>query len=121
MVIDDTLTDRYIAEHYLKNYQFAANVILQESATDALNYLMEYVQNPQELPGIIFLDIRMPGMDGFDFLEEYEKLPATVHQLCKIFMLSSSMDPSDLERINNNRFVSGFISKPLNDEKLNGL
>jgi len=117
MVIDDSDTDRYIAEHYLKKNSIAAKVISKASAMQALEYLGQYSDFIQ-LPRVIFLDIRMPVMDGFDFLDEYEKLSKTVHKNCTIYMLSSSVDPSDHDRIKNNPFVKGFISKPLNKEKL---
>ena len=60
----------------------------------------------------------MPDMDGFDFLVEYEKLPAFINRRCQIIMLSSSIDPSDHERLKNNPFVNGFIGKPLNRKSL---
>ena len=71
MVIDDSDSDLYVAEHYLKKYFVAANVISVESAAEGLNYLMKNVNSLEQLPSIIFLDIRMPVMDGFEFLEEY--------------------------------------------------
>ncbi len=112
MVIDDSYTDRYIVEHYLKNYFIAANVISKESAIEALEYLTLFADCREQLPSIIFLDIRMPVMDGFDFLNEYEKLPVSVHQYCTIIMLSSSIDPVDHERIKNNPFVKKYFCDP---------
>jgi len=121
MVIDDSDTDLYVAEHYLKKYLFAANVISKLSAMEALEYLSQFAANTAELPSIIFLDIRMPVMDGFDFLDEYEKLPKTVHENCTVVMLSSSADPRDHRRIKNNPFVKKFIIKPLDKEKVQEL
>lgn len=118
MIIDDSLTDRYIAEHYLRKCFIAAYVIAQASAIEALEYLKEFADNSDELPEIIFLDIRMPLMDGFEFLSEYEKLPFSVIEHCIVVMVSSTIDPGDHERIKENRFVKKFINKPLNKEKL---
>jgi CheY-like chemotaxis protein len=121
MVVDDSDTDLYVAEHYLKKYFVAAHVISAESATAGLEYLSQYANSSDQLPSIIFLDIRMPVMDGFDFLNEYEKLPVTVHKHCTVIMLSSSADPRDHQRIKENPFVKKFINKPLNKEKVQEL
>jgi len=121
MVVDDSDTDLYVAEHYLKKYFVAADVIFAESAAEGLDYLLQYADSIEKLPSIIFLDIRMPVMDGFEFLDKYEKLPSSVHEHCTIIMLSSSADPRDHERIKKNPFVKKFINKPLNKEKLQEL
>src|SRR6266487_5306356 len=121
MVIDDSDTDIYIAEHYLKKYFVAANIIAKASAKEALEYLSQFANNVEQLPVIIFLDIRMPMMDGFDFLDEYEKLPASVHKYCTVIMLSSSADPKDHQRIKENPFVKKFITKPLNKDRIQEL
>ena len=118
MVIDDSGTDRYIAEHYLRKCFIATSIIAHASAIDALEYLKQFADNVNELPEIIFLDIRMPVMDGFEFLAEYEKLPRSVHDFCVVVMVSSSIDPGDHARIKENEFVKKFITKPINREKL---
>ena len=117
MVIDDSQIDLYIAEISIKKSAFAQDVIAKNSGAGALEYLSE--SSPEELPELIFLDINMPEMNGFEFLDAFEKLPEALHKTCNIMMLSSSLDPEDQNRVKQNKFVSRFVNKPLVREKLN--
>lgn len=118
MIIDDNATDRYIATRNLQKYLFAEEIVAKESAKNALQYLESLAGTSEQLPQLIFLDIRMPEIDGFGFLEEYEKLPETVKSTCLIMMLSTSLNPHDLERAKNCKYVNGFLNKPLDKEKI---
>ena len=118
MIVDDTYVDRYIAERNLKKYGIAEEVISKESAKAALEYLVSCAGNQDLLPQLIFLDIRMPDVDGFGFLDEYEGLPDNVKTNCVVMMLSTSLNPSDHERAKDNRYVSQFLNKPLDKEKI---
>lgn len=118
MVVDDAEIDRFLAKKVLTKHAFAREVLPLESAVNALDYLADNQENKDALPDLIFLDINMPRMNGFDFLEEYKKLPETVKKKCIIVMLSSSLLPEDRELALNNPYVCQFINKPLTADKL---
>lgn len=84
---------------------------------------LEYIGNDFETgigneKTVLLLDINMPTMTGWEFLEEFEKLSENIKQQFQIYMLSSSVDPSDIERATSNPLVTDFIEKPLNKEAL---
>lgn len=118
MVVDDNEIDRYVAENVIARNRFASDVVSAESAMDALSYLEQHQSDPQALPQVIFLDINMPEMNGFDFLEKYELLTDDIKNNCVIVILSTSLDVDDKEMATRNKHVSMFLNKPLNQEKL---
>ena len=120
-IIDDNKIELFLAKKYNEICCFAEEAVLLNSARQGLELLKSLENNPDQLPQFIFLDIRMPVMDGFDFLREYEKFPDSVKLNCIIIMLSSSMDPEDHEKIKKNPLINQFISKPLTEAKLKNL
>jgi CheY-like chemotaxis protein len=60
----------------------------------------------------------MPEMNGFEFLEQFDKMRSEITDCCKVFLLTSSIDPSDIERANQNRYVVRVLNKPLNVDEL---
>ena len=121
MLIDDNELDNFINKKLIENENFAGQVSIHQSAMSGLNYLRNNAASPDLLPSIIFLDIMMPEMDGFGFLEEFDKLPDAVKGTSKIVMLSTSDSFKDLNRANQNKYVKRFLNKPLNAQVLQAL
>jgi len=118
MVIDDNEIDLYIAEMLMATAGFAEKVVCVKSAKEALAYLKPLYADPDELPQFIFLDINMPEMTGFDFLNEYQHLPENIRKNCIIMMLTTSLNQDDRMQAERNQFVRKFLNKPLDRDKL---
>ena len=98
MIIDDNNIDLYITKRLIIKNNFGKEVLEYNAAAEALKYLQDNQGNIPMLPLIIFIDIYMPEMSGFEFLEAYDKLPVTLKKYCKVFIISSTIDDKDIER-----------------------
>ena len=113
--------DRYLSETVIKKDQFAAHIVSCSSVDEGLDYLHSLEDVPDKLPEIIFLDVNMPVMDGFDFINNFLKLPETIQKHCTIFMISATNSPDDFERIKTYPVVRKFFEKPLTTDILNDI
>ncbi|MDB5133454.1 MAG: response regulator [Mucilaginibacter sp.] len=117
LLIDDNYIDNFVTRRILESGNFAEKVIVSQSATEAI----EFLRSGKVKPDVIFLDIRMPMMGGFEFLQEYDKLEVEGKKDIRIFMLSSSLDPADLKKSTNNKYITQFIHKPLTQKTLDDI
>jgi CheY-like chemotaxis protein len=118
LLIDDNEIDNFITEKLLRNHHTAENITVTTSADDAINYLDELEKYHMAFPEIIFLDLNMPLMDGFSFLELFRTYPRDLIDRTCILILSSSSDPKDMHRAKRYRHVKGYFVKPLPTNKL---
>ena len=116
LLIDDNDVDNYIHKQILTKCNICTSIVTMSSAIDALEYLIELKAKPDEVPEIIFLDIRMPGMDGFEFLDQYQKFPDSLKNRSRISMLTSSQDQEDVAKAKKYPGVQLFLNKPLSKE-----
>ncbi len=121
MLIDEDEIDNIINQKIIESNNFSERVMVFQTGTDALDFLRVNSKNGENLPDLIFLDINMPIMDGFQFLEEFEKLESPILDKSKIIMLSSSISPRDIDRAASNRFVKKYLNKPLNSRYLQAI
>ena len=117
LLIDDSYVDNLINRKMLQSNNFASSITVIDSPLKAITHLQKCITEGS-LPEVIFLDIRMPEMDGFQFLETLNDITGIDISDLKIYMLSSSLDPEDLKQIAGNNLVSKFISKPLTEKIL---
>jgi CheY-like chemotaxis protein len=121
LLVDDNDTDNFIHKRIIELAGFSKNIIVKNSGKSALEFLESNQVTPTSIPGVVFLDINMPIVDGFVFLFEYDNFPEEIKQKCKIVILSSSDNKKDIDRIVDNEYVVHFITKPLSEESLEEL
>ena len=100
---------------------FYETVVIYQNGQDALDGLTAIIANGEKFPSVIFLDLDMPIMNGWEFLEEFENIPNNNAEKVVIYIVSSSVDPRDLERIKNYKIVNNYILKPFSKEDLNSI
>lgn len=121
LLIDDDRDNNFINKLFLRHHGIAQNVIECVSVKDAIDYL-ERVNESQLYPDVILLDINMPFIDGFEFLAYYEKLRFQKRNpKSKLFILSTTTLPKDIERTKEFAFVKATLIKPLNSENIKAL
>lgn len=119
LIIDDDEIFEFITRELIAELYPDAEVVSHLSSTEGLQYLKDSMTSPEAKPDLLFLDIRMPEMDGFELLDELaQSFQISDITPMRIFMLTSSLDANDNRKSVENPFVSGFISKPLEPEQL---
>lgn len=118
LLIDDDHVSNFINQRIIQRSGVSSEVVVCKSARGGLEFLDSLLQADTPGPEMILLDINMPIMDGFGFLDEFNKYPESFTHGIKIAMLTSSLNESDKLRSLEYQCVIDFINKPLSNVKL---
>jgi two-component system chemotaxis response regulator CheY len=116
-LVDDDKIFQLTASKTIKASAITDKILQFENGEDALQFIRKNVGNASVLPDYIFLDLNMPYIDGWMFLDDYDSLKASLAKPIEIYVVSSSIDPRDITRARNNKNVKDYVTKPVTREK----
>ena len=114
-VIDDDVIYQFAVKLTIKQLKLAEQVLTFSNGLQAKEYFIENAKNESLLPDVLLLDINMPVMDGWDFLNWYTVSKMEIIKKIPIFMVSSSIDWRDIEKAKSYPEVIDYVSKPLTE------
>jgi len=122
-VIDDDMVYQFLAKEEIEYTNMVEKIMFFNNGDNAIQFIRQTLENNKasDLPDIIFLDINMPVMDGWEFLEAYAAIKPRVHKNIIIYVVSSSTDMRDLDRAKAINEVSDYIIKPISCNQLENI
>ena len=117
-IIDDDEVYQFTVTKNIQSQQLAKKILVFSDGEEALNFLCANIGDNNAVPDVIFLDINMPIMVGWQFLEEYIRLKPRIGKKVTLYMVSSSVDPADTQRAKQIEEVSDYIIKPITPDQL---
>lgn len=120
-LIDDDAIFQLTASRMLRALQIPLEILQFSNGEEGIRYLNEQAEKPERLPDIIFLDINMPMVDGWMFLDDYQAIRNRIGKKISIYMVSSSIDPHDINRAKSNNLVKDYLVKPISRDSFETL
>lgn len=119
-LIEDDNIQQFVVSKMVEKYAIADDIIPFYNGEEAIAYFKKIAKS-NKLPDVIFLDINMPIMDGWEFLTEFEKIKDQFNKEIPVFMLTSSLNTSDESKAQTFESVKGYITKPCKGENIKNL
>lgn len=120
-IVDDDDVYQYTITRALKSDRLVKKILVFSDGEEALDFVTDNIGKNENLPDVIFLDVNMPIMDGWQFLEEYVKIKPRVGKQITIYMVTSSVDPVDVEKAEKFQEISDYLVKPIQPDQLREL
>ncbi|MFS4454601.1 response regulator [Maribacter sp. 2304DJ31-5] len=120
-LIDDDPIFIYGTKRIMKEMDFCESVIVYNNGQEALDGLLAISESGEKVPQLIFLDLNMPIMNGWEFLDEFTKISNNIFNKTIVYIISSSVDPRDLEKVKNYKTVNNYILKPITPNDLESI
>jgi CheY-like chemotaxis protein len=117
-IIDDDQIYVFGLKKLITLHDFCKNILVFGNGEEALNYITPLLESADKLPDVILLDINMPVMDGWEFLEEFIKIKPRANKKMEVYMVSSSINPADVEKAKAYSDLSDYLVKPVTPEDL---
>jgi CheY-like chemotaxis protein len=120
ILVDDDPLNNIISSIEIEGALGEVNVTVFEDPEEGLTYIQEkYAKNL--VPTILFLDINMPSISGWQFLESYDTFSDDIKKQLIIYILSSSIDPRDTDKAKTNQYIMGYVPKPLESKVIRSI
>jgi CheY-like chemotaxis protein len=116
-ILDDDIITTHLMKEMLNDVSFVKSFHIENNGWQALEYL-QAIARKDTFPDVLLIDLKMPEMDGYEFIEHFEEQFLSLHPASNLLVLTSSVSEKDRQKAMRYKSVSNFIQKPLTEDKL---